>query len=136
MAITPIMAKTAPGPTDCLAGSAVTQAALESTSKWYEHSSGSVPTKVAVAWVARGSLSQWKEISVDFLRSEEDLLSSSSEVERFDFGPQGDPFVYCRTSLLPRTVKFDDCCLRDVRSSSLVVQNFAYPIEYFLLSSS
>lgn len=88
------------------------QAALERTSKWYEHSSGSVPTNVRVACVARGSLSQWKEMRVDLRRGSGSV--SLDFKERFEeLTSHGDPFVYCRTSLLPRNVRFEDCCLQN-----------------------
>lgn len=88
-----MMAKTAAGPTPCLVGSGAIHAADERTSKWYEHSSGETPTKVVVeeAIVERESLSQWKEMIVDFF-----CLESLS--------PQGEPLVYCRTRRLPLRV--------------------------------
>jgi hypothetical protein len=40
------------------------------------------------------------------------FLSSSSDLaSRFELGPHGEPFVYCRTNRFPRIVRSDDCCL-------------------------
>lgn len=148
MAIPPIMANTAAGPTPCFAGSAVVQASLERTSKVYAHSSGSTPTNVADVVVDRGSLSQWKDIIADFRRVPLLLLSSSLSSssssshrfsDRFVLPPHGDPFVYCKTSLLPLSVKFDDCCLVRVcqhEVSAVCFPPVTYPREYVWCSNS
>ena len=84
-----------------------------------------MPTNVAVAsaWVARGSLSQWKEMIVDFVR----CLDFSSL-----FSPaQGDPPVYCRTSLRPR--RTSSLALALVSLAMTAEEHYfgiTHPIEY------
>lgn len=51
-------------------------------------------------------------MSSSYARDERDEEEEENEEEEESTpGPQGEPFVYWRTSLRPRIVRFADCCL-------------------------